>query len=124
MAEKLPSKLAETTHPARLWEANSEREGGVICHLSPRHCKIPEGGLGFCGVRKNVGGKLVTLNYGKMVNPTVEVIETEAVVHFAPGEKILSLGNIGCMMVCDFCHNWKTSQARLADNKDINMHSP
>ena len=124
MTKKLASKLEETLHPARLWDTNPERPGGVICRLSPRNCKIADGSLGFCGVRKNVGGKLMTLNYGKMVHPTVEVIETEAVAHYAPGEKILSMGNIGCMMVCDFCHNWKTSQARLAEDKDINIFTP
>ncbi|MEK7232857.1 MAG: AmmeMemoRadiSam system radical SAM enzyme [Elusimicrobiota bacterium] len=121
---RLPKKLEAVTHPARHWGTDPRRPGGVICRLSPRHCRIAEGRLGFCGVRKNLGGKLVSLNYGKMVHPTEEVIETEAVNHFSPGERILSLGNIGCMMVCDFCHNWKTSQARLAEDKDIEARTP
>src|SRR5690606_39728846 len=62
----------------------------------------------FCGVRYNDGGELVTLNYGKSVPMTQETIETEAVYHYAPGARILSMGNIGCMMKCDFCHNWQT----------------
>jgi len=96
----------------------------VQCHLSPRECKIPVGGLGFCGVRANDGGKLVTLNYGKSVAMTQETIETEAVYHYAPGARILSMGNIGCMMHCDFCHNWQTSQARLARDQDIVAYTP
>jgi pyruvate formate lyase activating enzyme len=96
----------------------------VQCHLSPRECKIPVGGLGFCGVRYNDGGKLVTLNYGKSVPMTQETIETEAVYHYAPGARILSMGNIGCMMHCDFCHNWQTSQARLARDQDIVAYTP
>jgi pyruvate formate lyase activating enzyme len=75
-------------------------------------------------VRHNDNGRLVTLNYGKSVALTREVIETEAVYHYAPGEPILSLGNIGCMMACDFCHNWRTSQARLAQDADIEVHTP
>lgn len=118
----LPRSLATSSQPARLWEP---LEGGrVQCHLSPRECKIPEGGLGFCGVRYNDGGRLVTLNYGKSVPMTQETIETEAVYHFAPGARILSMGNIGCMMKCDFCHNWQTSQARLARDQDIVAYSP
>jgi pyruvate formate lyase activating enzyme len=114
--------LTSSSHPARLWSSlDGER---VQCHLSPRECKIPAGGLGFCGVRYNDGGKLVTLNYGKSVPMTQETIETEAVYHYAPGARILSMGNIGCMMHCDFCHNWQTSQARLARDQDIVAYTP
>ena len=119
---RLPSRLTASSAPARHWSPG--KDGRVQCHLSPRECKIPPGGLGFCGVRHNDNGRLVTLNYGKSVAPTREVIETEAVYHYAPGEPILSLGNIGCMMACDFCHNWRTSQARLARDEDIELHTP
>jgi pyruvate formate lyase activating enzyme len=118
---KLPLALAATSHPARLWSPGEA--GRVKCHLSPRECNIPPGGLGFCGVRHNDGGRLVTLNYGKSVAMTRESIESEAVYHYAPGEPILSLGNIGCMMACDYCHNWQTSQARLAKGADIRAYS-
>lgn len=75
--------------PAKLEEI---LPGGVVkCHLSPRNCVIQEGKVGFCKVRGNRGGRLVTLNYGKGVHSTEETIETEAVFHFAPGERILSL---------------------------------
>jgi pyruvate formate lyase activating enzyme len=122
MNHPLPSKLKASSHPARLWSKGANQK--VHCHLSPRECKIPLGGLGFCGVRANIEGQLVTLNYGKSVHLTKETIETEAVFHYAPGSEILSLGNIGCMMHCDFCHNWSTSQARLAQDEDIYGYDP
>lgn len=75
-------------------------------------------------MRGNVAGKLVSFNYGKSVHATEERIETEAVAHFAPGEPILSMGNIGCMMNCDYCHNWKTSQARFVEDRDVFRYSP
>src|SRR5262245_46660920 len=87
--------------PARLEERLPD--GAVRCHLSPRRCVIREGRQGFCGVRVNRDGRLVSLNYGKSVHATEETIETEAVYHFAPGERILSMGNIGCMMSCAYC---------------------
>jgi pyruvate formate lyase activating enzyme len=120
--DRLPASLTRSSEPARLW--SPLEQGRVQCHLSPRECKIPIGGLGFCGVRYNDGGTLVTLNYGKSVPMTQETIETEAVYHYAPGARILSMGNIGCMMKCDFCHNWQTSQARLARDQDIVAYSP
>jgi len=107
----------ESWRPARLEEV---LPGGLVkCHLSPRNCTIQEGKNGFCGVRGNRGGRLVTMNYGKSVHITEETIETEAVNHFSPGERILSLGNIGCMLNCSYCHNWKTSQSRFVEDKDV-----
>lgn len=98
--------------------------GRVICTLCPRNCKINLEKVGFCGVRKNVGGELQSLNYGKSVPVTCESIETEAVFHYAPGEAILSLGNIGCMMKCDFCQNWSTSQSRLVSDSNVVLVTP
>lgn len=116
------SSWRDTTHPARLEEILPDDV--VRCHLSPRNCTIREGQHGFCGVRANRGGRLVTLNYGKSVHATEETIETEAVNHFAPGERILSMGNIGCMLNCDYCHNWKTSQARHVSDADVYHYTP
>lgn len=109
-------------HPALLEEKLSD--GSVVCHLSPRNCVIKEGGSGFCKVRVNRGGRLMSLNYGKAVHHTEETIETEAVFHYAPGERILSMGNIGCMLNCGYCHNWQTSQARYVKDQHVNYYTP
>lgn len=115
-------KWMESSRPALLEEKLADNV--VRCHLSPRNCLIKEGGSGFCKVRANRGGNLVTLNYGKGVHHTEETIETEAVFHYAPGERILSMGNIGCMLNCGYCHNWKTSQARYVSDKDVHYYTP
>ena len=111
-----------SNHPARLWTPMDDDR--VVCHLSPRNCTLREGQYGFCGVRRNIGGKLVTLNYGCATQMTLESIETEAVFHFAPGAEILSLGNLGCMMNCDYCHNWQTSQAKFVSRGDVHYYTP
>lgn len=116
------SDWRSTAHPALLEEILPD--GVVRCHLSPRNCIMREGQRGFCGVRMNQNGRLMTLNYGKSVHITEETIETEAVNHFSPGERILSLGNLGCMLNCKYCHNWKTSQARYVDEKDVFHYTP
>ncbi|SHF15831.1 AmmeMemoRadiSam system radical SAM enzyme [Streptoalloteichus hindustanus] len=112
----------EDPYPARL--AEELPDGVVRCLLSPRHCRIRPGQHGFCMVRANRDGRLVSLNYGRSVHATEETIETEAVFHYAPGEPILSMGNIGCMLNCDYCHNWKTSQARFVSDDDIHRYTP
>jgi pyruvate formate lyase activating enzyme len=99
-------------------------DGRVRCHLSPRNCTLREGQDGFCKVRGVRNGRLVTMNYGKSVHPTQETIETEAINHYAPGAAILSCGNIGCMMSCSYCHNWRTSQAKHVVDSDIYEMSP
>jgi pyruvate formate lyase activating enzyme len=115
-------RLGLKAHPARLFE--KQENGDVICGLSPRRCRIKEGQAGFCQVRKNEGGQLVTLNYGVSVEMTQESIETEAIAHYSPGSAILSLGNIGCMLACDFCHNWKTSQLKHVEKRDLHFYTP
>jgi pyruvate formate lyase activating enzyme len=112
----------DTYQQARLEEILPD--GVVRCHLSPRNCTLKEGQHGFCGVRANRNGRLVTLNYGKSVHATEETIETEAVNHFSPGERILSMGNVGCMLNCSYCHNWKTSQAKFVSDKDVYYYTP
>lgn len=112
----------QNAYPARLEE---RLEDDVVrCHLSPRNCRIRPGQHGFCMVRANRDGRLVSLNYGRSVHATEETIETEAVFHYAPGARILSMGNVGCMLNCDYCHNWKTSQARHVEDKDVYHYTP
>lgn len=98
--------------------------GRVVCGLCPRHCTPRPGQDGFCRVRGNVGGALHTFNYGRSVAATEEVIETEGVFHYSPGARILSLGNVGCMMTCSFCQNWQTSQVRHLDPDVVRTYSP
>ncbi len=33
-------------------------EGGKTCHICMNECSIPEGGVSYCGLRTNIGGKL------------------------------------------------------------------
>ncbi|MEI6210639.1 MAG: AmmeMemoRadiSam system radical SAM enzyme [bacterium] len=110
------------SRPALHWR--SIAQGQVECGLCPRHCHLQDGQMGFCGVRGAVDGKLHTFNYGLALAATEEFIETEAVVHFSPGARILSLGNIGCMMSCVFCQNWQTSQIKHLDAEQIRRYTP
>lgn len=119
---QLKKSLGVNQHPGKFWRTfDSSR---IECNLCPRHCKISDQLHGFCGVRFNDNGKLVTTNYGVSVEMTQEVIETEAVLHYAPGAPILSLGNIGCMMNCSYCHNWRTSQVKNVNKQDIHIYTP
>ena len=101
----------ETLKEAVLWKPI---EGGrVHCRLCHFQCRIAEGKLGHCAVRKNVGGKLYSLNYGKVVAGNPDPIEKKPLFHFLPGSRSFSIAAVGCNFRCEFCQNWQISQAAL-----------
>ncbi len=77
----------------------------AVCPACFRHCRIREGGTGFCRARKNTGGRIVCLNYGKVTSLALDPIEKKPLARFYPGSKILSVGSFGCNMDCPFCQN-------------------
>jgi pyruvate formate lyase activating enzyme len=110
----MPS-LEETTgrvphHPARFFER--EEDGRLLCTLCPRECRLGEGQAGFCYVRQNQGGEMVSLAYGKSTGFAVDPIEKKPLYHFLPGTSVLSFGTVGCNLGCRFCQNWNISKAR------------
>ncbi|RKY39530.1 MAG: AmmeMemoRadiSam system radical SAM enzyme [Candidatus Omnitrophota bacterium] len=96
-------------------------KGKVRCVLCPRQCLIPSGKRGFCGVRKNIGGKLYTLVYGKPCAVHIDPIEKKPLFHFYPGSKAFSLATAGCNLRCKFCQNWQISQARPEETITYNL---
>ncbi len=92
---------------ARFYESKGKT---VICKLCPRNCIIKEGNTGFCGVRKNINGKLYSLVYGKLVAANVDPIEKKPLFHFMPGTLTFSIATYGCNLRCKFCQNWSISQ--------------
>jgi pyruvate formate lyase activating enzyme len=99
-----------TQHEARWWEPMAD--GRLHCYLCPRHCHIGEGQSGFCFIRKNEGGRLVQLGYGRPAALQIDPIEKKPLNHFLPGTRILSMGTAGCNMGCFFCQNWDISKAK------------
>ena len=83
----------------------------VRCELCPHRCVLKEGQVGVCRVRKNIGGKLYTLNYGSVSSIAVDPIEKKPLFHFKPKSEVLSLSTVGCNMHCRHCQNWEISQA-------------
>jgi pyruvate formate lyase activating enzyme len=75
-------------------------------------------------VRGTVNAEIRSFNYGQSLAATEEIIETEAVNHFSPGARILSMGNVGCMMACSFCQNWETSQIQHLDYEMVRNYTP
>ena len=49
--------------------------GRAICNLCYRRCNIPENGIGFCGVRENIKGKIYSTIYGKIIALNIDPID-------------------------------------------------
>ncbi|HEX7625264.1 MAG TPA: AmmeMemoRadiSam system radical SAM enzyme [Anaeromyxobacteraceae bacterium] len=95
---------------ARYYELEDQR---LRCTLCPRACLLSPGQAGFCYVRKNVAGELVSLAYGRTTGFALDPIEKKPLYHFYPGSQVLSFGTAGCNLGCRFCQNWQISKSRL-----------
>ena len=102
---------ADGLHEALWYE---KLAGGLVhCQLCPNSCRLPDGRIGLCRVRKNVAGKLYSLSYGNIAAVHVDPIEKKPFFHVLPGEQAFSLATPGCNMRCLFCQNWEISQSFL-----------
>ncbi len=104
-------------HPASLFEP---LDGGKVrCTACARYCTIPEGGHGFCFVRKNEGGQLRLLSYGRAAAVQVDPVEKKPLSHFRPGARVYSIGTVGCNWRCLYCQNAEISQEHLVVGRPL-----
>jgi pyruvate formate lyase activating enzyme len=81
----------------------------VKCQLCAHFCTIPREHTGICRVRKNVRGKLFSLNYDKIAAMHPDPIEKKPLYHFLPGSRSFSIATEGCNFSCRFCQNHSLS---------------
>lgn len=106
-SERLRELLDSMTEPAELFV--EEEKGAVRCLACAHRCRLAPGKRGFCRIRFNEGGQLMTpWNYTAGV--AVDPVEKKPLYHVLPGSNALSYGMLGCNFRCDFCQNWCTSQ--------------
>ncbi|HHT79399.1 MAG TPA: AmmeMemoRadiSam system radical SAM enzyme [Actinobacteria bacterium] len=80
------------------------------CYLCSHMCTIAHNAFGKCNVRKNIGGKLFSLNYGQLITENIDPIEKKPLFHFLPGSMSYSIACAGCNFKCFFCQNYQISQ--------------
>lgn len=105
-------------HEAKYYSVYKDKQ--LKCELCPHHCIIKENKIGICQVRKNINGKLKSLNYGKVSALGIDPIEKKPLYHFYPAKNVFSIGSYGCNMSCIYCQNWQISQQKPA----LNDYSP
>ena len=84
-------------------------ENAITCDLCFRHCRLSEGESGFCRVRRNLGGELISSWLGRFCSAAIDPIEKKPLYHWHSGSYIYSLGSVGCNMNCPFCQNHRIS---------------
>ncbi len=104
-------------HEALLYE--KMQKDLVKCSLCRRGCVIAPEKTGFCHVRKNIDGKLYSLNYGKCCAYNLDPIEKKPFYHFLPGSKSFSIATVGCNFSCLFCQNAEIAQAEEIFGQDL-----
>lgn len=82
----------------------------INCKTCSHYCRIAPFRRGLCGLRENNLGKLVVLNYGRIIAEQIDPIEKKPLYHFMPGTKTLSIATIGCNFSCLWCQNDDISQ--------------
>lgn len=97
-------------------------EGNLVrCNLCPNRCLLREGQTGICRARKNLGGKLYSLNYGKVVSANLDPIEKKPFFHVLPGSRAFSVATAGCNLRCLYCQNWQISQRSPAEIEYVRL---
>ena len=92
---------------------NKHEDGKVECELCPRRCLIINNHLGICKIRKNIDGTLYSMNYGHISSISLDPIEKKPLNDYKKGSKVLSIGSIGCNLICEFCQNWHIARAEF-----------
>jgi pyruvate formate lyase activating enzyme len=90
-------------------------DGRLTCDLCPRSCALRPGDRGFCFVRQNREGRIVSTTYGRSTGFCIDPIEKKPLDQFYPGTAVLSFGTAGCNLGCKFCQNWSISKSREVD---------
>jgi len=98
-------------------------DGTVNCGICGNNCKMKEGEYGFCGLRKNVDGKLFheagDKNNGYL-NWYYDILPTNCVADWVcegsknPGKKNLAVFYRSCSFNCLFCQNWHFREYKSA----------
>jgi len=86
----------------------------VQCLLCPHNCVIKDNSYGICAVRRNIDGRLFSLNTDKLIAAHIDPMEKKPLYHFFPGAETFSIASAGCNFHCKNCQNYTISQATPA----------
>lgn len=103
------SGTAVSSMPALFWDDLGDGSGR--CTVCAHQCVIKDNEEGICKVRGMRKGRMVSLTYARPATIISDEIEKKPLYHFHPGTRALSLGGLGCNVLCAGCQNWQISHA-------------
>jgi len=77
---------------------------------------------GKCNVRKNIDGRLFSLNYGRIIAENIDPVEKKPLFHFLPGSLSYSIACAGCNFKCFFCQNYQISQVEKGEAENMGRY--
>lgn len=86
------------------------KDDKVQCKTCNHYCSIANGKFGFCGVRKNIEGKLYFMSYSQVIAANVDPIEKKPLFDYLPGTFTYTIATVGCNFCCAWCQNADISQ--------------
>lgn len=95
------------------------RPAALRCDYCPYGCSILPGKTGRCGVRMNVGRRLITRFRDRPLEPRLDPIEKKPLYHYYPGSPAFSVSQAGCNMRCGFCQNWHLVDVPTPEQDDV-----
>lgn len=93
----------------------------VECRLCPWSCRLRDGERGRCRVRRNTGGTLYALVYGKPCIFHNMPSERTRLYHYLPRTGVFSIGTPGCNFGCEYCQSWVAAQSDPEDVSTVDM---
>ncbi len=101
--------MASPSGDTLFWEELGDGRG--LCTLCPHYCVVGANEEGLCKARGMRGGRMTSLTYARPATIISDEIEKKPLYHFHPGTRALSLGSLGCNVLCAGCQNWQISHA-------------
>jgi pyruvate formate lyase activating enzyme len=95
----------------------------VRCRTCSHFCVLKPDRRGKCGVRENQNGRLMALNYGRVIAHGVDPIEKKPIYHLKPGSRSYSIATMGCNFMCRFCQNADIAQISHEPGTRIEGHT-
>jgi pyruvate formate lyase activating enzyme len=116
---------AETRKPYDLPQFIPDHRAGIRCQLCINRCAIADGDSGYCGVRKNINGKIVGpdkdwayVDWYHDPLPTNCVADWVCEGSIDHGQRNLAVFYEACTFNCLFCQNWHFRDRKNQETSD------
>ena len=113
----MSEKRKTARHEELLPLYRTREDDRIECLVCAHGCRLKDGHVGLCGVRRRIDDRLVSLVYGRVVAENIDPVEKKPLFHVLPGSLSFSIATPGCNFRCLHCQNSSISQ--VSKNDDV-----